>query len=133
MSRRFEIPREIRSIEDAYYYHTRNGRTTEFNLILAPLPSSSHTHSHSPHSLPLSPSLCVFLLFFTLSFSRNVFLLLYDTIFPVRLVRCIRTNIFMFLFLTGSYLILSILFGHRLLLRLPLALVSVILKPYFHL
>ena len=30
VSRRFEIPREIRSIEDAYYYHTTDGRATEF-------------------------------------------------------------------------------------------------------
>ena len=35
--------------------------------------------------------------------------------------------------LCNSYLILSVLFGHRLLLCLSLALVSVILKPYFHL
>lgn len=32
-----------------------------------------------------------------------------------------------------NYLILSVLLGHRLLLCLPLALVSVVLKPYFHL
>lgn len=110
VSRRFEIPREIRSIEDAYYHHTRDSRTTEFNLILA-----------SSLFLWLSILLVCMLLYFPLI----LYFLICSGIF--------RLIFLCFFFLTGNYLILSILFGHRLLLRLPLALVPMILKPYFYL
>lgn len=79
-----------------YYRHTRDERTTEFNLI------------------PPLYRILLHVFFF------NVFALSLFYFFKYKR-------------LTSNYLILSVVFGHRFLLCLPLALVSVILKPDFHL